>query len=246
MNSLNLSTLLVMGAAVAMTGCGKGFAASSNPTGTGSNSSASTGGGGAIDSSAAFKALAVDGTVSGGSDSTTQVIEIDKVNMQLVARIPIPLGSLSGIGVAPVMIKEIPGATIGLETTPSGGSALALRVPLSVLMKGVTLLPAGKLPNGDPLPAVPDGELPSVAVSLGNLIKTKLTIYLAPSVVAIFVDTGSQFSIPIGFTLPIKNSARTRTWGYLSSVPAKTGFDGGVFMSLAVPDDIARIIDDVM
>jgi hypothetical protein len=246
MNSKKISTLIVFSAAVAMTGCGKGFSASSNLTGSGSNSSTSTGGGGSIGSAAAFKALTVDGTVSGGSDSSTQVIEIDKVNMQLVARIPIPLGSLSGIGITPVSIREIPGATIGLETTPSGGSALALRVPLSVFLKGVALLPGGRLPNGDPLPAVPDGELPMVAVSLGNLIKTKLTIYLAPSVVGIFVDTGSQFSIPIGFTLPIKNSAHTRTWGYLSSVPANTGFDGGVFMSLAVPSDIARIIDDAM
>lgn len=238
-----LSLLLMVGVMGGLTGCGQGFS-SAGSSASGSNSSSSTGG--STDSAAdqAFKSLSVDGTVSGGTDSTTQVISIDKTNMQVVVRLPLPLGTLSGATMTPMPINEIPGATIGLEATASGSSALTLRVPLEAYLKGIAFLPAGRLPNGDPLPAIPDGELPSIALQLSKLGGAKVTIYLAPSVIGLYVE--SPVNPYIGLTLPIRNKAKTRTWGYFSSVPAKGTYKGGFFMSLAMPDDIARIIDDVL
>ena len=205
-----------------------------------SNSSSSTGSPISDPAGTAFKALTIDGTVSGGSDTKTQVISIDKVNKLIVARLPLPLGSLGGIGLGSVPFDEIPGATIGIEPTASGGSALTVKIPLTTFMKGIPTLPLTRLPNGDALPAIADGELPGLALQNSKLGGLPMTVYLAPSVLAIYVE--SPVNPYIGLTLPIRNASRTRTWGYFSSVPAKNTFNGGFFMSLAMPDDIARII----
>ncbi|MES2854831.1 MAG: hypothetical protein V4692_03155, partial [Bdellovibrionota bacterium] len=131
-----------------------------------------------------------------------------------------------------------------VEKQADGSSALALRIPLEKYLHGIEFLPAKRLPNGDPLPAIPDGELPSLAVKISRWADIKATIYLAPQVVGIYVN--SPIDPRISITLPIRNAARTRTWGYLSSVPKKGDFDGGFFLSFAMPDAIARMIDDLL
>jgi len=238
---MKVSNLVLAALLVGLTGCGQGFQASQSPTGSASNSSSSVGGGSATDPQTAFKALSVDGTVSGYDN--VQIIEVDKTNMQLVVRLPSPIPSVT-FSVAAVPIQQIPGATLSVESLSTGGSALVLRIPLSAVLKGVALSSPSKLPNGQPLPGVPDGELPSAAVTLSKLGTVNPTIYLGPSVVGIYVN--SPYSIPIGLTLPIKNAAHTRTWGYVSSITASGSDKGGFFVSLALPDDIARIIDDVL
>lgn len=240
-SKLVLTTTLI-GTLVGLTGCSSGFQASQSPTGSNSSSSVSGGGGSSTtDAQTAFKALSIDGTVSGYDG--VQIVEIDKTNMQLVIRLPSPIPSVT-FTTTSVAIQQIPGATLSVESLSTGGSALVLRIPLSAVVKGVTLSSPSKLPNGQDLPGIPDGELPSAAVTLSNTGSLNPTIYLGPSVVGIYVN--SPYSIPIGLTLPIKNAAHTRTWGYVSSITASGTDKGGFFVSLALPDDIARIIDDVL
>ncbi|MEK7356360.1 MAG: hypothetical protein AAB250_07915, partial [Bdellovibrionota bacterium] len=91
---------------------------------------------------------------------------------------------------------------------------------------------------------VPDGELPSTAVQLTRT-NTKATIYLAPSMVGVFVN--SSFNPYIDLTLPIRNEARTKTWGYFSTISEKNGAgSGGFFIAIKLPDDIARILEDIL
>ncbi len=243
-NKTSTLSVLMVGLGLGLSGCGQGFTAGTANGVNSTSSNSSTAVGGVSDpAGAAFKSLSIDGTVSGGSDTKTQVISIDKTNKMLVARLPLPLGSLGGIGLGSLPFNEIPGATIGVEPTASGGSALTIKIPLATFMKGLPSLPMMRLPNGDALPVIPGGELPGLALENSN-VGLPMTVFLAPSVLAIYVE--SPVNPYIGLTLPIRNASRTRTWGYFSSVPAKTTFKGGFFMSLAMPDDIARIIDGVI
>jgi hypothetical protein len=241
MTSKTFSGLALKVTAVAvtlgLTGCGQGFQAASSISGSNSSSSLN----GTPNAQSAFQSLSVDGSVSGYDN--TQVIEIDKANMMLIVRLPSPIPAMTFTS-ASVPITQIPGATMSVESLSGGGSALTLRIPLSAFIKGIAFASPSKLPNGDPLPGVPDGELPSAAVVLSKVGTINPTIYLGPSVIGIFVN--SPYSLPIGLTLPIRNAAHTRTWGYVSSIPAKANDKGGFFVSLALPDDIARIIDNVM
>ena len=190
-----------------------------------------------------WSALSVEGTVATGRWENSKVIELDKANKMLVIRMPMAANPFIDGNLLELPVKDVPGIQMSLEPMQDGGSVLVLRVPLKYVAKGVDFLPAARLPNGDPLPAIADGELPSFAVSLTNLAAIKATVYLGRSTVGMFVNT--PFDPTFNFTAPIRNSASTRIWGYLSSIRAKSeAVQGGFFISLALPDDIARIIDN--
>lgn len=191
----------------------------------------------------AWNNLQVDGQINGGRFDKTQVVSIDKTNKELVVRLPMLANPFLDGALIEIPIRDIPGARLGLESLSDGGSALALRIPLEHVLRGIRTLPPSRLPNGDRLPAIPEGELPSTAVSLAQSRNIKATIYLAPTVVGLYVNT--PFDPYIRLTLPIRNQARTQTLGYFSTIPAKSGVaDGGFFLSVALPADLARTIDD--
>lgn len=227
-------------ASLMLTACGPNFEAVQNLTGGGGNNAS---GGGGTDPQSQFQNMKVDGTVSGGSYGDNEVIGIDKTTKELIVRFPV-LATPIMAGDISVPVPSIPGAHFEMETMPDGSPTLALRIPLDKVLKGIEFLPPSKLPNGDPLPGVPDGELPSAAVQLTRT-STKATIYLSPSYVGVYVN--SSFDPYIALTLPIRNEARTKTWGYFSTIPEKKGVaPGGFFVSIKLPDDIARIIDDIL
>lgn len=241
-----------------LSGCGSGFEAASKGIASCSPScNTSAGAGGAGDStdpgkvpsgtneaSEAWKSLEVDGAVNGGLADRRQVLAIDKVNKELIVRLPIVGGVILGGAMAEIPLQQLPGARLALESSTDGTSALALRIPLRYVLYGVDFLPPSRLPNGDKLPQIPSGELPSFAIQLSQLTNSRATVYLAPSVVGLYVSI-PLIIVPIQVTVPIRNQARTRTFGYFTVVPEKKGVaDGGVFISIALPDDLARIIDD--
>lgn len=245
--------LLSLGAvlSIGLTGCGQGFSASdavglTNGAQSGSNSNGGTSGGnGGSTADAAFKNYSTDGKVNGGAEDDRSVLEIDKVNKLLIVHLPITANPfLDGLQMT-TPISEIPGAVLVVGPNASGTKTeVTLKVPLSYVLHGVDILPSTRLPNGDALPAVADGELPSVALQLSKLGNINATVYLAPSVVGLYVN--SPVNPLIQLTFPIRNKAKTRTWGYFSTVPAKGNFQGGFFISIALPDDLARLIDDVL
>lgn len=227
-------------ACLALTACGPNFQAAQNLTSGGNNAS---GGGTLPDPQSDFQNMKVDGTVSGGSYGDNEVIAIDKVKKELIVRFPVLATPFMDPNLM-VQVPDIQGAYFTMETMPDGSPTLALRIPLDKVLKGIEFLPPQKLPNGDPLPGVPDGELPAAAVQLTRT-STKATIYLSPSYVGVYVN--SSFDPYIALTLPIRNEARTKTWGYFSTIPEKKGIaPGGFFISIKLPDDIARIIDEVL
>ncbi len=225
------------------TACSPGF--STDTSAACSTAACATGTPGADPStpSPSWDAVEFDGAINGGRFDKTKVVEIDKVAKMLVVRLPFIAGLSIGAQI-PISIPEIPGTTVGIEPSPDGTSALVLRIPLAKVLRGVDSLPSSRLPNGSPLPAIPEGELPSIGVSFNKSGTLKGALYLSPTVVGLFVAT--KFDPYIQLTLPIRDAARTRTFGYFTSVPAKPGFDGGFFVSVALPDDLARAIDDLL
>jgi hypothetical protein len=239
----SLATIMAM----SLTACSPGFeTAKSSCSGTATscgNGSLGGGGGGNGGGQTGWESVNVDGSINGGRFDRTKVVEIDKAAKMLVLRMPFIAGIQIGVQV-PTPIPELPGATIGIEPNTDGSSSLVLRIPLEKVLRGVDFLPKGRLPNGDPLPAIPEGELPSLGLTFNNQRDIKGALYLSPTVVGLFINT--KFDPFIRLTLPIRDQARTRTFGYFTSIPAKPGFDGGFFLSFALPDDLARAIDDLL
>jgi hypothetical protein len=235
-NASSLMAMICASASMSLVGCGSSFQAASGATavsslsaGGGQTPGTNTPGVGASE----WDKLSMNGQVSAGRFASVQVISIDKVTKELVLSLPMPANPYLDGAMIDVPLVQLPGAHIHLDAIAGGGSALSLRVPLASILKGVAIGNPQSLPNGDPLPAVASGQLPSAAVSLSNVAGKNInaTIYLAVSTL-------------VSLSIPIKSEDKTQTWGYLTSVPAKTGQDGGFFISIHIPDAIARVIDN--
>jgi hypothetical protein len=96
-----------------------------------------------------------------GAFDKMQVLEIDPVRKELIFRLP--------FGDEPIYscqfwrtVQTSQGSPLELRSLPNGQARLALRVPLKYVLRGVKNLDPKKLPNGDPLPGVPSGEMPAL------------------------------------------------------------------------------------
>lgn len=202
----------------------------------------------ANDPSVAWNKLEVAGEVEDGRFKGTQVLRIDKIKKELILNLPMPASPFLDNTQLTLPLQQLAGSSIQLDPIEGGGSALTLHVPLASLVRGVDFAEPTKLPNGQPLPGVPDGELPSEALSLTNLTSIKATIYLGKNVVGVFVNTPINPLIALSY--PIKSFDRATTWGFLHTIPASTfdlkAKDGGFFIAVQLPDEVSRIIDDAL
>lgn len=184
----------------------------------------------------------LSGTVEAGPFGTHKVIDVDKVNNLLLISLPLPVNPFGGMTISKP-IPELPGAEVRLEQ--SGSSyALVLAIPLKYVVRGVEFADPGKLPNGDPLPGIPGGELPKLGLKL-NRDGRDVFLYLGKGAVGVFVPT-PEFDPFLNLTFPIKNKSQRRIIGYFATVSKKGTSAGGFFMSVLIPADIQRIIDDII
>ncbi len=169
--------------------------------------------------------------------------DFDKTRGEFIIMIPMPSGMMftpSG------SFNNHPDITFSPVIDANGQMKFAVRVPVKYILKGATFLPAASLPNGDPLPAMPAGygELPSLGLTFPQQNNTQITLYIGINAVGLFVTLPEKAALPFGFTLPIKNSDKSKTFGYLSYVPPKGTYAPGLFVSSLIPPSMARILED--
>lgn len=230
---------------LSLAACSKngGFEFSNSVFDNSSNSSSSVGDGGAdagVDPNdpSAYLKLQYKGTVSGGSDDGTLVVDIDKTNNALLLILPLQVNPY--IESAEGTIPELPDVKFMTYKNDKGASFMAVSVPLRYVRKGASFLNPARLPNGDALPQVASGELPSVAIAVPGKNNVKFNFYIGVNVVGIFVS--SPYDPYVALHFPVRRGVDTI--GYFHTVPAKSGFNGGFFLNTQMPDSIAAIIDD--
>ena len=170
--------------------------------------------------------------------------DFDKVRGEFIIMVPLPTGILftpSG------SFTNYPDITFGPIFDATGKMKVAVRVPVKYVIKGLAFGDPARLPNGDPLPAMPagQGELPGLALNF-PANNTQVHLYIGINALGLFVTlpSNSALPIPFNFTLPLKSQDKTRTFGYLTYVTAKNGFPPGLFISTGVPASFARILED--
>lgn len=238
-------SLAVTCALLSLTACGSngGFEFANSVFDNSGNRSSSVGNGG-VDPGVnpadpdAYQKLQYKGTISGGSDDGTLVVDIDKTNNALLLILPLQVNPY--IESAQGSIPDLPDVTFMTYKNDKGASYLAVSVPLRYVRKGASFLNPARLPNGDPLPQVASGELPSVAIAIPGKNNVKFNFYIGVNVVGVFLS--SPFDPYVAINFPIRRGVDTI--GYFATVPAKSGFNGGFFMNTQMPDSIAAIIDD--
>ena len=179
------------------------------------------------------------------NDSTNNALafDFDKTRGEFIIMIPMPSGVLftpsgSFNGHSDITFSPLIDA--------SGRMKFAVRIPVKYVIKGALFLPPSRLPNGDPLPAMPagNGELPSLGLTFPQENNTQITLYIGVNAVGLFVTLPQKAAIPFGFTFPIKNSDHSKTLGYLSYVPQKGTYAPGLFISSIGPPAMARVLED--
>ena len=86
--------------------------------------------------------------------------------------------------------------------------------------------------------------MPSLALSFPQHNNTQITLYIGINAVGLFVTLPDKVAIPFGFQFPIKNSDKSKTFGYMSYVPKKGDFAPGLFLSTLIPPSMARVLED--
>jgi len=229
---------------LSLAACGKnGGFEFSNSVSNGSNNSSSLGDGGAdagVDANdpSAFQKLQYKGLVSGGSDDGTLVVDIDKTNNALLLILPLQVNPY--IDSVEGTVPDLPDVKFMTYKDDKGASFFAVSVPLRYVRKGASFLNPARLPNGDPLPQVASGELPSVAIAIPGKNNVKFNLYVGVNVVGVFVS--SPYDPFLALHFPVRRGVDTI--GYIHTVPAKGAFHGGFFLNTQMPDSIAAIIDD--
>lgn len=172
-------------------------------------------------------------------------IDIDKSRGEFVIMLPMP----SGVVFTPSgTFNKYPDISFTPVFDGTGKMKMAVRVPIKYVLKGITTVPATRLPNGDPLPAMPAGqsELPALALTFPSHNDTKINLYIGINAFGLYMTLPDKAALPlpINITLPIKNADKSKTYGYLTYVNAKNGHQPGLFISGAVPPEFARILED--
>lgn len=235
-----LQTATVVSLSGLMISCGPGFETNASlGSALGGNQSQSSGGQvtpvpSPIQSE--FDKLDLSSQIDGGIYDGYQVTAIDKVKNLLILRLPIPGNLPIEMSLPFPQQKDILVEAI----TEGGHSYLQVSIPLKYITRGITTVPAQRLPNGDPLPKMPSGELPSLGLAFPGKAATKL--YIGVNAVGLYIET--SFNPYLALSLPIKNQAGTQIWGYFSLVPEKASYQGGFFLSFQLPNSVAKIIDD--
>lgn len=241
-----LSTLLF--SSLLLTACGQNGFQTLNPTATSDNGSQGTGDnngsgdGGGTSNPATWEKVEMNGYPTGGTNAGQLVIYIDKANQSLLLVLPIPV--LFPI-IAPIPVPDLEGAYVTSHQNAQGGTSLAVNVPLRHLIRDGEFGQNERLPNGDPLPFVPSGELPGFAIQFPQQQDYRLHLYIGVNVAAAFVEL-PDFGLPFGATFPVKNAEKTKTVGAIGYVVPKGTYNGGLYLAAQIPDELAAVIDDLI
>jgi hypothetical protein len=173
-----------------------------------------------------------------------KLIGVDKVEKTIILTIPFSDNVLPELTVE---VPQLPGAKLVSKLNAEQKTELQFHVPIKYLLNGGNFGDPQRLPNGDPLPSIPGGELPGFEVSV-PIKDVTLHIYLGAEVLGIYVEV--PFDPYVKLTFPIKTSkedgSQERTLGYLTSIPKKDPYRGGFFLSLLLPADLARALDELL
>lgn len=184
----------------------------------------------------------MDGYTSGGAYNGKMAVRVDKNAQALTLLLPIPM-PVPLIGT--MNIPSLPGAKLASTADGNGKELLAIQIPLKYIIKGASLGQGQRLPNGDPLPYVPAGELPGFSISLPQIKNYRIYVYLGVNVVATYIEL-PDFGLPIGWISPVKNKAKTRVIGAIGYVPPKMNYTGGMYLATQIPAKTAQQIDNLI
>jgi hypothetical protein len=191
----------------------------------------------------------IDGQISGGTYDGSSAVEIIPEKQSIALILPLPPIFLAPL--AQIQIPQLPGVNIKYRNKPDGGFEMAIIIPLKYIIRGASLAPYGKLPNGDIVPFMPSGESRGFAVDFPQKPKYRLHFYFVANAVGAFIETPDwrlpeEFSLIPTIGFPVRNPSQTQINGYFAVVPNKGNFSSGLFVSSRIPRKLAFQLDQIL
>ena len=178
------------------------------------------------------------GFIASGSNEGQQVVWLDAAKGELVLSAPLPTGF--SLNLLETSVPNLKGAKLYSSVNADGKKTLNLVIPLKHVLRNVASIPAQSLPNGDPLPDMPGGELPSYGLSVAGSNGLKVNIYVGSDAVGIFFET--NFDPKFSFGVDIRSQMQQKV-GIFALIAAKTPFKPGVFLGVHLDARLARALD---
>ena len=213
-------------------------ACSSSPGGYTANGAASS-----PATNAAWNSVPMQGIVTGGPWGNSLIYSLSQAAETITVQIPLPTAPPSASTSLPV--SEIPGATVTITQDSTGQWYFQLTLPLQLLVKGIAYQNPGILPNGQPLPAIPNGELPTITAHVtANGSSMSFYVYGSAKYFAVFLPTPS-FNAYVALQYPVMNSSNSEILGYFNTIPntTATSTNAGLYVALVFPAELQTLLN---
>ncbi len=171
------------------------------------------------------------------------VADLDKTgDGQIIINIPLGITPLFSIGAGTHQkYKDI---SFSLQGSITSGFSLNIRVPLKYILRlgNFESTAPGRLPNGDPIPDVPGGELPKLNITINSGKKEKIHLYLSKEYVGVLFE--SKFDPGVDFSTPLMDRNNLHTLGYFHMISAKNNAPAAFLLLLKFSTKISSLLDD--
>lgn len=171
------------------------------------------------------------------------VADLDKTgDGQIIINIPLGITPLFSLGAgAHQKYKDI---SFSLQGSITSGFSLNIKVPLKYILRlgNFENTAPGHLPNGDPIPEVPGGELPKLNITVNSGKKEKIHLYLSKEYVGILFE--SKFDPGVDFSTPLTDRNDLNTLGYFHIISAKNNAPAAFLLLLKFKPQISTLLDD--
>lgn len=161
----------------------------------------------------------------------------------MIVRIPLGITPIFTLGAG--VHQKYKDITFTIAGSISSGFSLLVAIPLKYILHLAKFENAapGRLPNGDPLPDVPSGELPMLSISVNPSKKEKIYLYLSKEYLGVLFESKFDPGVDMmGIQLKDKNDLRTV--GYIHVMKAKNNAPAAFMLSMQFPPKVAALLDD--
>jgi hypothetical protein len=249
----NFKTVLLVYLVVAtfthLTGCsnsgggGSGGGSSSAPSTGSTDQGSNTGTNTPIDNSATWSKVEQDSKAlaDGGNYNGKLMIRVDSKREALILTLPLPPTFTVVLpNSSQAVSNDLPGVSV--ETAFIGEQEnWSVVIPLKYVLGNVGFNSVLALPNGNPLPFLPAGEINGFSLSFPQQPDFRVHVYLAVNAAAAFIET-PNWKTDWGVGVYVKNQSKTRVMGYFSIVPNKGTYSSGVYLASRLPTELAQAI----
>lgn len=187
-----------------------------------------------------FSLLCPNGRIQGGAFDEQLAVSFDQEQKKI--HLMIPLSSNRALVKAELLLPSpvFLDSRVLVNASSLSLPTVELDVPLTLFSHTPPSLTLSRLPNGEPIPTIVSGELPSFHLPLDDRKERWATIYWQNSTLGIYVN--SDIDPGLRAVFPIRSPDLQRTLGAFGTIPATPFSNGGHLLLFSLPENCLQYL----